>query len=167
MNAANQTVPESKATDALPRLRSLSNGTLRRSIRWRRLALYVALAIVFSLAGAVPMWLMVRETVAESNVTRRELRLTQLENQLSNATIDAERGEYEQARQTASDFFMSLELHIKGEFQTDLSSNQRQSLISVLNQRYETIDLLARNDPAAADRLSDLYVSYRQIMREA
>jgi len=166
MNAADQTVPESKATDALPRLRSPSNGTVRRSIRWRRFGLYAALAVVFFLVGAVPMWVMVRETASKSDVTRRELRLTQLENQLSEATINAGRGEYEQARQTASDFFVSLEMHIKGEFQTDLSSNQRQNLRNVLVQRHETIALLARSDPAAVDRLSNLYVSYRQIMRD-
>ena len=35
------------------------------------------------------------------------------------------------------------------------------------SQRDEIITLLARSDPAAADRLSDLYVSYRQAMTGA
>jgi hypothetical protein len=39
---------------------------------------------------------------------------------------------------------------------------QRERVRPLLTRRDEIITLLARSDPAAADRLSDLYVSYRQ-----
>ena len=35
-----------------------------------------------------------------------------------------------------------------------------------LNQRDDVITLLARSDPASADRLSDLYVSYRAAVND-
>jgi hypothetical protein len=34
----------------------------------------------------------------------------------------------------------------------------------LFDQRDEIITLLARNDPASADRLSDLYASYRKLV---
>ena len=47
-----------------------------------------------------------------------------------------------------------------------LSQAQREGVQALFKQRDEIITLLARGDPAAADRLSDLYVSYRKIMKE-
>ncbi|MGH9943923.1 MAG: hypothetical protein ACRD9R_16380, partial [Pyrinomonadaceae bacterium] len=43
-----------------------------------------------------------------------------------------------------------------------LTQQQRDALQPLLAQRDEVITLLARSDPAAADRLADLYTAYRK-----
>jgi len=84
------------------------------------------------------------------------------------ATIDARRGEYEPARQMASDFFTTLRTQIDSDADASaITTVQRDRVRPFLAQRDEIITLLARSDPAAADRLSDLYVSYRQAMTGA
>ncbi len=42
------------------------------------------------------------------------------------------------------------------------SAAQREALHSQLSQRDQMITLLARSDPAVAERLADAYASYRQ-----
>ena len=42
-----------------------------------------------------------------------------------------------------------------------LTEAQRESVRPLFTQRDEIITLLSRSDPASADRLSDIYVSYR------
>ena len=46
-----------------------------------------------------------------------------------------------------------------------LHFQQREGVRPLLDQRDEMVTLLARGDPAAADRLSDLYSAYREVMR--
>src|SRR5205085_1604863 len=111
-------------------------------------------------------WLRSRQNSTEREVAQHELRLNQLENRLMAATIDARRGDYEPARQTASDFFTSLRSQIDQGAASDLSEVQRGSLKTTLTQRDDIITLLARNDPSAADRLSNLYASYRKTMSD-
>ena len=125
------------------------------------------LAIGFFLLGAVPMWLRAREKACDLALVQRELTLSRMTNGLSESVIDARRGNYEPARQTASDFFTALRHQVDNEGTQALSTNQRQSLKSLLTQRDDIITLLARGDSAAADRLSDFYVAYRKIMSGA
>lgn len=133
--------------------------------RRRRIAIYaVVLAGVF-LIGLLPMWFVARGRGAERDAAQRELRLCRLENNLASAAIDARRGEYERARQAASDFFSSLREHVDGGT-PDLTTVQRDNLRPLLNQRDDLITLLARSDPAAADRLSELFNSFRKAMGE-
>ena len=47
------------------------------------------------------------------------------------------------------------------------SDSQKSGLRPLFDGRDETITLLARSDPAAADRLADLYVRYRQAVPAA
>lgn len=132
---------------------------------WRRVAAYVGLALIFFLLGAVPMWFKARENGKQRDAAQHELRLSHLQNSLSSAVIDAGRGEYEPARQTVSDFFTALgnQLDATGN-QALLTPVQSESLRPLLSQRDELITLLARNDPAAAVRLSNFYVAYRKAM---
>lgn len=160
-----------KRTAPSPRLvatpdKPVSEGTSGFSVPWRRVGIYAALALGFFLLGAVPMWLRARQNATERETAQHELRLNQLGNRLMAATIDARRGDYEPARQTASDFFTSLRSQIDRGAASDLSQVQRGSLTTTLAQRDEIITLLARNDPAAADRLSNLYASYRKTMSD-
>lgn len=135
-------------------------------VTWRRIWIYIVLALGFFLLGAVPMWFQVRQSVTEREAAQHELRLSRLENQLMAAVIDARRADYEPARQTASDFFTSLRNQVDRGAASDLSAAQREGLKTLLNQRDEIITLLARNDPAAADRLSNIYTTYRKTMTD-
>lgn len=140
----------------------------RDSLRWRRIGIYFAVALGIFLIGLVPMWLKARETASQRDAAQQELRLSRTENALASSVIDARRGEYEIARQTASDFFTALRERVDAAPGTTvLNPAQRESLSKLLNERDQTITLLARSDPAAADRLSDIYVSYRQTMSHA
>ena len=137
----------------------------KESLPWRKIGIYFAVALVLFLLGLVPMWLKARETASQRDAAQQELRLSRTENTLASAVIDARRGEYEMARQTASDFFTTLRERVDAAPTTPaLSQSQSESLSKLLTERDKIITLLARSDPAAADRLSDLYVSYRQTM---
>lgn len=122
----------------------------------------IVLAVVF-LIGLVPMWFVARGRAAERDAAQRDLRLCRLENSLSSAAVDSRRGEYERARQAASNFFSSLREQVDGAA-PDLTTVQRDNVRPLLNQRDDLITLLARSDPAAADRLAELYVSFRKAM---
>ena len=135
------------------------------SVPWRKVGFYVGFALIFFLLGAIPMWLKSRENARQRNLAQHELRLSQLQNTLSSAVIDARRGDYEPARQTASDFFTDLRngLDTSGD-QSLFASDQQQILKPLLSQRDDIITLLARSDPASAERLSNLYIAYRKAM---
>ncbi|HKP38397.1 MAG TPA: hypothetical protein VJT71_16170 [Pyrinomonadaceae bacterium] len=131
--------------------------------RRRRITIYaIVLAVVF-LTGLVPMWFVARARAAERDAAQRDLRLCRLENSLLSAAVDSRRGEYERARQAASSFFTLLREQVDGA-SPDLTTVQRDSLRPLMNQRDELITLLARSDPAAADRLTELYMSFRKAM---
>jgi len=132
----------------------------------RRVTIYAVLLLVAFLLGFVPMWLKYRECSASLSEAEQQLSLARRQNTLASAVIDARRGDYELARQAASDFFTFLRTETDRGNQSALSQAQREGLQALFNQRDEIITLLARSDPAAADRLSDLYASYRKIMKE-
>ena len=125
----------------------------------------VIAALVF-LLGLVPMWMKASEAASQRDAARRELRLSQTQGALASAAIDARRGEYETARQTASDFFTTLRGELDEGDDSPLSARQRDSVAPLLQRRDEIITLLARSDPASAERLSDLYVSYRAAVND-
>jgi hypothetical protein len=137
-------------------------------INWKRLGVYLAIALALFLLGLIPMWLKARTAASQRDAAQQELRLSQMQNKLSAATLDARRGDYEPARQMASDFFTTLRAQIDtGEDASAITSSQRERVRPLLDQRDDIITLLSRSDPAATDRLSDLYVSYRQAMSSA
>jgi len=124
-----------------------------------RVIIYTVLLLAVFLLGFVPMWWKSRECSSSLSEAEQQLNLARMQNALASAAIDARRGDYESARQSASDFFTSVE------DASALSSAQREGVQPLLAQRDEIITLLARGDPAAADRLSDLYQSYCEIMK--
>jgi hypothetical protein len=135
------------------------------SLPWRKIGIYLAVIVGIFLLGLVPMWLKANEAASQRDAAQRELRLSQMQNALSSAVIDARRGEYEVARQTASDFFTILREQMDAApDKAIITDAQRERLKNVMAGRDEVITLLARSDPAAADRMSDMYVSYRQAM---
>ena len=130
----------------------------------RRFIIYGAGLLIVFLLGFVPMWLKAR-TAANSLVeAEHQLILVRMQNNLASAVIDTRRGDYEPARQAASQFFTSLRAEIDKGDTSNFTQAQRDGLQTLFAGRDEIITLLARSDPASADRLSDLYVSYRKIM---
>ena len=164
MSAVNEST-NNRTTKPKPRLvPPLTDKPIRRNIPWKRIALYVVLAVGFFLLGLIPMALRARQYAEEREAAQHEVRLKQMETQLASAVINADRGEYEPARQTASDFFTSLRSQIDRGAKSDLSSLQRDRLKLLLSQRDDVVTLLARSDPAAVNRLSDIYVAYQKAM---
>ena len=132
----------------------------RDSGRLKRAGLLLAAGAFIFLLGFIPMWLSAKEQSEEREAARRELRLARLENSLAYAAITARDGHYEPARRAAHDFFTALRQEVDSATESALTPDRRSSVERLLEKRDETITLLARNDPASADRLSDLYVAY-------
>ena len=126
--------------------------------------IYAGVLLVVLLLGFVPMWVKARATKSSLIETKHHLILLRMQSNLASAVIDARRGDYEPARQAASQFFTSLRAEIDKGDTSNFTQAQRQGMQPLFAGRDEIITLLARSDPASADRLSDLYVSYRQIM---
>jgi hypothetical protein len=126
-----------------------------------RVSFYTALLLGAFLLGLVPIWLKSRKCSYSLAEAERQLNLVRTQNALVSAIIDARRGDYELARQATSDFFTFLRPEIDRENHVALSPAQREGVQQLFSQRDEIITLLARSDPVAVDRLSDLYKLYR------
>jgi hypothetical protein len=135
-----------------------SNPLMRRAI------IYAGVLLLVFLLGFVPMWLKARSATSRLADSERQNFLVSMQSSLAGAVIDARRGDYEPARQAVSQFFTLLRAEIdKGEA-SNLNPAQRQGAQPLFAGRDEIITLLARSDPASADRLSDLFVAYRKII---
>ena len=129
----------------------------------QRYIIYAGVLLVVFLLGFIPMWLKARTAASSLSETEHQLVLCKTQSDLASAVIDARRGDYEPARQAVSRFFTSLSAERDSSNYTEA---QRNSLQPLFAGRDELITLLARNDPASADRLSDLFVAYRKIMAQ-
>jgi len=136
------------------------------------------------LLGFVPMWVRSRqssrrlsEAMDQSDLARTQnalalaqveqrLNLARMQNTLASAAIDARRGDYELARQAASSFFTSLRAEANKGDDSSLSQAQKALVEPAFAPRDEIISLLARSDPVSTERLSDLYVSFREMLLE-
>lgn len=130
----------------------------------RRIVTYAVVLLIVFLLGFVPMWIKSRSSRIALATAEQKLGLAQMQNSLASSVIDARRGDYEPARVAASQFFTSLLAEVNKSDDSALNAAQRTGVQPLFSQRDEIITLLARSDPAAADRLSDLYGSYRKIM---
>lgn len=137
---------------------------VKSSPAMRRFLIYAAVLLIVFLLGFVPMWLKARATGNRLAETEGQLVLTRTQNNLASAVIDARRGEYEPARQAVSQFFTTLQGEIAKGDASSYTQAQRGQLPQLSAGRDELITLLARSDPASADRLTDLFVAYRKIM---
>src|SRR5438270_1229924 len=137
-------------------------GTAARPAATRFVIVLVG-AVVAYLAGFVPGWLKSRALDHRVSQMRRQLALAEIENKLAAATLDANRGQHEQARQSASQFFTQLRDELDQEKDSALSPDQREQAKQLLNQRDDIITLLARSDPASSKKLADMYVAFRKL----
>lgn len=130
----------------------------------KRFIIYAGVLLVIFLLGFVPMWLKARTANTTLVETQHQLFLVRMQNDLASAVIDARRGEYENARKSASQFLTSVREDIDKGDASNFTPGQREGLKPLLAGRDDLITLLARSDPASADRLSDLYAAYRKLM---
>ncbi|HEY0099650.1 MAG TPA: hypothetical protein VGB76_11935 [Pyrinomonadaceae bacterium] len=130
----------------------------------QRIGLYAGLMLVAFLLGFVPMWLKARESGNNLAAAESKLGLAQMQNNLASAVIDARRGDYEPARQAASQFYTSLRADLDKVDGSGFNEAQRNAAQALFAGRDEIITLLARSDPASADRLSDVYAAYRKLV---
>ena len=145
-------------SEALQTNRAKSNSTMQRVI------VYAVVLVVVFLLGFVPIWLRARAAASRLMETEHRLTLVTMQSNLASATIDARRGDYEPARQAVSQFFTSLRAEIDQGNASIYTKAQREGMQPLFAGRDELITLLARSDPASADRLSDLFVAYRKIV---
>jgi len=110
------------------------------------------------------MWFKSSQAVEQRDAAQRGVRLTQLQNTLAAAVIDVQRGQYEPARQLTSDFYTNLRRQVDGDSASLFSTSQRAGLRTLLAERDELITLLARSDPAATDRLFNVYSTYNKLV---
>ena len=130
----------------------------------QRVIIYAGASLVIFLLGFIPMWLKARAATNSLVEKEHQLFLVRTQNNLASAVIDARRGDYEPARQAASQFFTTIRAEIDKGDSSNFTKPQRDAMQPLFAGRDEVITLLARSDPASADRLSDLYVAYRKIV---
>ena len=92
---------------------------------------------------------------------QRELTFQRLQATLGAATIEAQRGGFEPARQLSSDFFT----HLQGAINQAPEAGRAQ-LQQILQQRDPIITQLSRNDMQAGAVLAGLFVQYRSAVGE-
>jgi hypothetical protein len=119
-------------------------------------AFIVGLAI-----GALWQYAASRGPVRELGATQQQLALVRLEATLGAATIEAQRGSFEVARQLASTFFSGLQQEA-GRAEPD----QQSAFTGILQQRDAVITALSRSDPQAGPVLADLFTRLRVAMGE-
>ena len=143
---------------------NMQSKPVKTTHRIRRFILYVAQLLLAFLLGFVPMWLKFHECSIAFPEAKHQLSLARILNSLASAVIEARRGDYEPARQAASDFFTSLRAEANAGANSALSQAEKEGVQALFTQRDELVTLLARGDAASADRLSDMYVAYSKIM---
>ena len=126
--------------------------------------LFLAAFIVVYLVGFIPTWMKLRDQTAQRDKAEHALTSTRLVKDLGSAAIDARRAQYEAARLEASAFMTAARFEIDAGDKSALTQQQRDALTPLLAPRDELITLLARSDPAAAERLATLYVAVRKIL---
>ena len=146
----------------------MSEDLQRKSIKstsvMQRYIIYAGVLLIVFLLGLIPMWLKTRTVTSSLAEAEHQLVLCRMQSDLASAVIDARRGDYEPARQALSGFFTSLRADMDKGNSSNYTEAQRNSMQPLFGGRDELITLLARNDPASADRLSDLFVAYRKIV---
>jgi hypothetical protein len=130
-------------------------------------AIAAAALLLAFLAGFLPQWSRARALEGELERTRFELALSRLEGRLGAALAEAQRSNYERARQLMTGVFSELQertVFIE-------PPARRGELEAVLAERDEIITLLSRADPEATQRLNLIYTRFfaavNPAMREA
>lgn len=141
-----------------------ANHSDRLSPKSRKLARWFFLVFCLgALLGFTPTWLVAHKRTLELEQTRQKLRVKEMQAELSEAALDAQRKQYEAGRKEISRFFSLVQAEIDRAGGSAFEQ-ERGGIQPLLNQRDEVITLLARSDPASADRLSTLDLEFCQRM---
>lgn len=114
--------------------------------------------------GFLPMWIKSARLSAELNRSEASLRLESIQLSLATAALDARRGDYEPARQGMVAFFNRVTAERERGLGSALPFSARSGLEPLLAQRDDVITLLARSDPASAERLAAIHSSFRKLL---
>lgn len=115
--------------------------------------------LLFSL-DSFPCGFEQNQAIEQRDAAQLELRLIQMQKTVGTAIADVQRGEYEPARQTMSDFYTNLRSQIDAEGNSLFTPTQREKPKTLLRDREEVITSLAQGNVTAGDRLSSVYTSY-------
>jgi hypothetical protein len=126
-----------------------------RARQLQRLALGALIGLLAGMVLLLFPLLQARRSAAE---LRHQLHVVGLENQLARTALMARQGEYPAARDAASAFFTAASEELASETASD---GRTEALRALLQDRDHVITLLARGDPAGADRAGEMYLSYR------
>jgi hypothetical protein len=123
----------------------------------RTTILAVAAAAIIGLAVGV-LWqhAATRGQAQELDASRHELVFLRLEATLAAATVEAQRGNYEIARQLASGFYGDLQREVAA-----AEAGRRAAFGEILQQRDATITALSRSDTQSGSMLAQQFTRYR------
>jgi len=124
----------------------------------------VAVLLGVFLVGFVPMWLKSSRLNGELFRAERTGRLQQIQIAFADAALDARRGDYEPARQGLGNFFTLVNTELDRGIGSALPTSASEGLKPLLAQRDDLITLLARGDPASAERMATAYAEFRKTL---
>ena len=122
----------------------------------------VLVLLAVFLAGLVPMGCRSSRLSGELVRAQQQVRLGQLQITFANAALDSRRGEYEQARQGIASFFSLVTTELDRGVTSALPPAASTDFQPLLTERDDLITLLARGDPASAERLANAYATFRK-----
>ncbi len=140
---------------------NLKTNMQQKLVRW---GIFAAVLLIAFLLGLVPMWMQKRAVAEELATAQKQLRKSEIKGLLTTAIVESNRGEYEPARQEASDFFTRLRAEIEKGDESALSKAERDQLAPIFANRDATITMLAQRDQASVKRLTDIYAIYQQAL---
>ena len=112
------------------------------------------------LIGLLPAAFRLIQTQRERDALQQQLAVARLEMNLASAALMARHGDYTAARDAASQFVSDAGRAAEGGDDV-LAAAQLSYLQSALAERDALITLLARGDPAGAERSTAMYVAFR------
>lgn len=137
--------------------------------RNRLFAIAAGIALAAFLLGFVPQWSRANglrdrlsATRQELAVARHDVRMAQVEGQIGAALAEAQRSNYEQARQRMTEVYTELQAVTPA-----LQGTQRRTVEAILAERDEMVTLLARAAPESRERLMLVYTRYHNAFHPA
>ncbi|MBA2493886.1 MAG: hypothetical protein H0V31_04230 [Acidobacteria bacterium] len=132
--------------------------------RW---GIYALILLMVFLLGLLPMWWQKRQVSQELEAAQKQLRKSEIKGLLTTSIVESKRGEYESARQDASEFYTRLRTETDKGDDSLFTKEERDKLKMTFDNRDSTITMLAQRDQASTERLTDIYVIYQQAMGQA
>jgi hypothetical protein len=129
--------------------------------RSKQIKTYAICFLAGLLIGLIPTGIRLVQAQRERDALQQQLQVASLEMSLSSAAVMARHGDYTAARDAASRFFSDARQAIDAGSAGTLTTAQSTYLQSALADRDPLITLLARGDPAGAERLTTMYVAHR------